>query len=145
MNPSVGPDTIFDTSAVIGLTERRSPALITIVKELGRPLTRSITVFGELRQGAAIADRSGQADRQRTLARYQDLSEWSDDEVSLDEVGEAYGDVSAAARANGIALGTNDRWIIAECVTQRARLVTGDRQQARLAELMLGIQPVVAD
>ena len=145
MNHSVQPDPIFDTSAVIGLTGRRSPVLIALVKVLGRPLTRSITVFGELRHGAAIADRPGQDDRQRTLARYQDLSAWSEHEVSLDEVGVAYGDVSALASDEGIALGMNDRWIIAECVTQRARLVTGDRQQAHLAELVSGLETVVAD
>ncbi len=128
--------TLFDTSAVIGLTERRSPALIAIVKDLGRPLTRSITVYGELRHGAAVADRPGQKDRQRTLARYEQLSEWSELEVQLDEVGTVYGSVSAVANANGLALGMNDRWVIAECVTQRAHLVTGDRRQARLAELV---------
>ncbi len=145
MNHTVHPDTVFDTSAVIGLTERRSSALVSLVKELGRPLTRSVTVFGELRHGAATADRPGQADRQRTLARYQEHSAWSEHEVSLDEVGEAYGDVSGLAIREGIALGMNDRWIIAECVTQGARLVTGDRRQARLAELVSGMDTVVVD
>ena len=150
MIPIVAPGTIFDTSAVIGLAERQSPALIEIVKALGQPLTRSITVYGELRHGAAVADRPGRPDRQRTLARYEQLSAWSEFEVSLDAVGQAYGDVSAIATESGVALGMNDRWIIAECVTQRARLVTGDRQQARLAELVaehLGdaFEVVVAD
>jgi predicted nucleic acid-binding protein len=128
--------TLFDTSAVIGLIERRSSVLIDITQELGAPLTRSITVFGELRHGAAATDRPGQPDRERTLARYEQLSEWSELEVSLDEVGQIYGDVSAIANANGLAVGMNDRWVITECVTQRTRLVTGDRRQARLAELV---------
>lgn len=136
MSLAVRPGTLFDTSAVIGLTERMSPTLVDIVKELGRPVMRSITVYGELRHGASVADRPGQADRQRTLARYEQLSEWSELEVSLDEVGEAYGDVSAVASVNSMALGMNDRWIIAECVAQRAHLVTGDRRQARLAQLV---------
>jgi predicted nucleic acid-binding protein len=124
--------------------------LVGIVKGLGKPLTRSITVYGELRRAAAVADRPGQPDRQRTLARYEQLSEWSEVEVSLDAVGQAYGDVSATASDNGLAVGMNDRWIIAECITQRARLVTGDRRQARLAELVaerLGgaFEVVVAD
>lgn len=136
MNPASLPGTLFDTSAVIGMIERRSPTMIEIVKELGRPIVRSITVFGELRHGSAVIDRSGQTDRRRTLASYVQLSEWSEAEVSLDEVGQAYGDVSATASENGIGLGMNDRWVIAECVTQRARLVTGDRAQARLAALV---------
>jgi predicted nucleic acid-binding protein len=127
---------LFDTSAVIGLIERRSPDLIGIVKSLGRPITRSITVFGELRHGAALEDRPGQLDRERTLDRYQRLSEWSEIETALDEVGQAYGDVCATASANELSLGVNDRWIIAECAVLRARLVTGDRRQAQLAELV---------
>lgn len=129
--------TIFDTSAVIGLTERRSPTLIKIVKQLGRPIIRSITVAGELRHGAAVAERPGQSDRQRTLDRYEQLSQWPDLEVSMDDIGQAYGSVSAIAAANGVGLGMNDRWIIAECVTQGAGLVTGDRRQARVAELVV--------
>jgi predicted nucleic acid-binding protein len=136
VSPTLPSGTLFDTSSVIGLAERQSVVLVDIVKAVGQPLTRSITVYGELRHGAAVADRPGQSDRQRTLARYEQLSEWSEFEVSLDAVGQAYGDVSAIATENGVALGMNDRWIIAECVTQRARLVTGDRQQARLAELV---------
>ena len=126
---------IFDTSSVIGLVERRSTALVDMTKELGRPLPRSITVYGELRHGASVADRPQRSDRERTLSRYERLSEWSSSEVSLDDVGTAYGDVSALARDHDIALATNDRWIIAECVTQQADLVTGDRRQAQLAEL----------
>lgn len=128
---------IFDTSAVIGLVERRSSALVEIVKQLGRPITRSITVAGELRHGAAVADSSHRADRQRTLDRYEQLSAWSDSEVPLDDVGEAYGSISAMAGTNGIALGMNDRWVIAECITQGVDLVTGDRRQAQLAELVV--------
>ena len=129
--------TIFDTSAVIGLTERRSPTLIEIAKQLGRPIVRSITVAGELRHGAAVDNRPGQQDRQRTLDRYEQLSAWTDVEVPLDELGLAYGAVSAMATANGVTLGMNDRWIIAECMTQGAGLVTGDRRQAELAELVV--------
>lgn len=141
---------IFDTSAVIGLIERRSLVLIDIVKTLGRPMTRSITVYGELRHGAALADRPGQSDRERTLDRYQRLSEWSASETALDDVGQTYGDVSATASANDLTLGMNDRWIIAECVVLGARLVTGDRRQARVAELFAArfgrpIAVVVAD
>ena len=128
---------IFDTSAVIGLTERRSPELIEIVKQLGRPITRSITVAGELRHGAAVTDRPGRQDRQRTLDRYEQLSMWSKLGVPLDDVGQAYADVSAIATHSDVAIGMNDRWIIAECVTQGAGLVTGDRRQARLAELVV--------
>jgi predicted nucleic acid-binding protein len=136
VSPALQSGTLFDTSSVIGLAERQSLVLVDVVKALGQPLTRSITVYGELRHGAAVADRPGQPDRQRTLARYEQLSEWSEFEVSLDAVGQAYGDDTAIATENGVALGMNDRWIIAECVTQRARLVTGDRRQARLAELV---------
>ncbi|MGK0275254.1 MAG: putative nucleic acid-binding protein [Ilumatobacter sp.] len=128
--------TIFDTSAVIGLAERRSPELIAILKKLGGPITRSITVDGELRHGAAVADRPGQSERRRTMERYEQLSEWSDLEVSLHEVGRAYGDVSAVATEAGMSIGMNDRWIIAECVSQGARLVTADRRQAQLGELV---------
>jgi predicted nucleic acid-binding protein len=150
VSPTLPSGTLFDTSSVIGLAERQSLVLVDVVKALGQPLTRSITVYGELRHGAAVAGRPGQPDRQRTLARYEQLSEWSEFEVSLDAVGQAYGDVSAIATENGVALGMNDRWIIAECVTQRARLVTGDRRQARFAELVaehLGdaFEVVVAD
>ena len=150
MIPVVPAATLFDTSAVIGLVERRSSVLIDIAKELGAPLTRSITVYGELRHGAAIADRPGQADRERTLARYEQLSEWSESEVALDEMGQVYGDVSAIAHANGLSVGMNDRWVIAECVTQRTRLVTGDRRQGELAELVavsrdIPVEVLVAD
>jgi hypothetical protein len=56
--------------------------------------------------------------------------------VALDAVGQVYGDVSAIANANGLSVGMNDRRVIAECVAQRTRIVTGDRRQARLAELV---------
>ena len=70
--------------------------------------------------------------------------------MALDAVGQAYGDVSAMASANDMAVGMNDRWVIAECITQQARLVTGDRRQARLAQLVAGrlgdvFEVVVAD
>jgi predicted nucleic acid-binding protein len=129
--------TIFDTSAVIGLAERRSPELIAILKKLGGPITRSITVDGELRHGAAVADRPGQSERLRTMQRYAQLSAWSDLEVSLHEVGRAYGDVSAMATDAGMSIGMNDRWIIAECISQGTRLVTADRRQAQLGELVV--------
>jgi hypothetical protein len=64
------------------------------------------------------------------------LSAWAETGVPLDDLGLAYGAVSAIAVANGVAIGMNDRWIIAECVTQGAGLVTGDRRQAQLAELV---------
>jgi len=70
------------------------------------------------------------------MERYEQLSEWSDLEVSLHEVGRAYGDVSAMATEAGMSIGMNDRWIIAECISQRTRLVTADRRQAQLSELV---------
>jgi len=40
---------------------------------------------------------------------------------------------AAASSANQLKVGQHDRWIIAEAVQQRARLVTCDRMQAELA------------
>lgn len=136
MTDSKSAGTIFDTSAVIGLAERRSAELTDIVKRLGRPIGRSVTVAGELRHGASVTDRPGHRDRLRTLERYERLSAWPDLEVPLHDVGNAYGEVSAIATANSVATGMNDRWIIAECMTQAAGLITADRRQARLAELV---------
>jgi predicted nucleic acid-binding protein len=133
MSPPAAP-TVFDTSAVIGLVERRSPALIEAATQLGQPIMRSATVCGELQHGAAITS-PGQAERARTLDRYLHLSAWPDPELDLeiDELARLYGVVSAASAQPDLRAGMNDRWVIAECLAFGAGLVTADARQSRLA------------
>jgi hypothetical protein len=106
-SPSQG--LIFDTSAIIGLTEGGSSQLVDIVKQPGQPITRSITVDGELRHGAATVSNTSGHDRSRTLVRYEELSAWSELEVWLAEVGRMCGEVSVIADVNGLKVGMNDR------------------------------------
>ena len=131
MNPPSEP-TIFDTSAVIGLVERRSPALVQATTELGQPIVRSATVSGELQHGAAITG-DGQAARADTLDRYLRLSAWPDLELELDELARLYGIVSATSTEPSLRAGMNDRWVVAECLAFGTGLVTADARQARLA------------
>lgn len=133
MNPPAGP-TIFDTSAVIGLVERRSRALIEVATDLDRPIMRSATVCGELQHGAAVTG-TGQAERADTLDRYLRLSAWPDPvaDLELDELARLYGVVSATSAQPDLRVGMNDQWVVAECLAFGAGLVTADARQARLA------------
>ncbi len=124
---------VFDTSAVIGLIERRSPDLVDLVIEAGRPILRSPTVYGELRHGAAVEDPAPDR-RADTLDRYLRLSEWPDGPFELDELARLYGLVSAISAEPELRSGMNDRWIVAECLAYGSDLVTADHRQARLAE-----------
>ncbi len=125
---------LFDTSAVIGLLERRSTDLIALVTDLDRPIVRSTTVCGELRHGVGLSDRDPiESRRSQTLHEYLSLSVWPDVEFELDELSELYGAVSATSAQPELRAGMNDRWVIAECLAYRSGLVTGDQRQARLA------------
>lgn len=137
--------TLFDTSAVIGLVERRSDELVEIVSALGGPILRSLTVLGELQHGASTTTVPGTAERATTLERYLRLSAWADDELDLDELGRLYGIVSAVSAAPELRTGMNDRWVIAECLALDTELVTCDRSQAHLVDAVaeaLGVNPV---
>lgn len=123
---------ILDTSAVIGLVERRSRDLVEIVTRLGGPIVRSPTVTGELQHGAAV-DGPGAEQRAETLDRYLRLSVWPDAEIELHELARIYGIVSGTSANPELRAGMNDRWVVAECVAFGAGLITADARQARLA------------
>lgn len=124
---------VFDTSAVIGLVERRDPALVASATELGGPMVRSLAVHGELRHGVASAVAEVRAMRARTLERYEQLSSWPDDELDLDDLASLYGTVAAVSADPGLTAGANDRWVIVDCLALSADLVTSDGRQAELA------------
>ena len=128
---------IFDTSAVIGLVERRAPGLVEIITQLGRPIIRSTTVAGELQHGAAVGG-PGTKQRADTLDRYIRLSVWPDAEVEFDELARLYGVVSATSAKPELRAGMNDRWVVAECLAFGVALVTSDVRQARLATAVAG-------
>ncbi len=114
---------LLDTSAVIGLVERHSPALRDIVARNSGAVAISTMTLGELERGA----RSRPSPlRQHTL----DVATGTMQHVPIDDlVGPAcFGHISATVsrRVGGI-----DCWIAATAVITGYQLVTQDRRLAR--------------
>jgi len=123
---------LLDTSAVLALTERRNEQLIDLIRDADQSPIGSMVVLGELAHGVAAAPTNAtRFQRAATVSFYRRLVRMPS-EYPWMSVSTRYGDASAAATAGGLRLGMNDRWIVAECVTFGAILVTCDETQARL-------------
>lgn len=127
--------TLLDTSAVIGLIERRDPAVLELVRQLEGPSVRSMFVYGELLHG--LAQRGpGIAERRRTVEHYEKITDSFAAALDPGLLASRYAEVSASASNGLIRLGQNDRWIIAEASLIGIDVfVTQDSTQSRLAAM----------
>lgn len=120
---------LLDTSAVIGLIERRSPAVRGALSRASTDPLVSILTFGELAHGVAASPNAAERRRRANTVTYaQRLPA-----LALDGalVPECYGYISATQRA-----GVTDRWIVAQAVVNRLELLTEDAGIVRLVEAM---------
>lgn len=126
---------LLDTSAVLALTERRNEKIVHLIREADQAPIGSMVVLGELVHGVAAAPTKAiRIQRESTVSFYKRLVRMPDQYPWI-SIASRYGDASAAASASGLRLGMNDRWIVAECVTFGAILVTCDETQASLEGL----------
>lgn len=125
--------TLLDTSAVIGLIERRDPAVVDLVRQLDGPSVRSMVVYGELLHGLALHG-PGRAERRRTVDHFERITDPFAPALAQALLASRYAEVSACASSEMIRLGQNDRWIIAEASLIGIDVfVTQDSTQGRLA------------
>ena len=121
---------LFDTSAVVSLTERASRPAATLIRNSGdRPFVSFVTI-AELQVGVALSpDASARTARERTLRRARTFRQVSVDEAILDHYAEA--------RRAG--LRGNDAWIAAAAVRVGATLVTADEVLAQRADGLVDV------
>jgi predicted nucleic acid-binding protein len=124
---------LLDTSAVIAISERRNERVLDLVRGRGTYSIGSVFVTGELRHGVEVGSGDTQRDvlRRATLALYQQMTKMPA-VLDLAALADRYGLVSAQATREGMRIGQNDRWIIAEAAGHGVTLVTCDAVQAAL-------------
>ena len=126
---------ILDTSVIIGAVERRDRQAIRCIEQMVEPSERSIAVLGELNFGVESADPDVAAIRQRSKDLYLAISKPSAvSAVDGSLLARWFGSVSAIARTDGIRIGQNDRWIIAEAISYGVAVWTCDDAMARLVQ-----------
>lgn len=126
--------TLLDTSAALGLIERRSPEIREVVARLDDALLRSSFVTAELLHGVESATGSDRDERQATLDRWLRITVAPDTAPTLEVLPEPYSRISALAGPLRSRIGQNDRWILAEAnVLGVSRIITEDLGQANLA------------
>lgn len=116
---------LFDTSAVVSLTERASQPAAALIRKAGdRPFVSFITI-AELHVGVALSpDASARTARERTLRRARTFRQLPVDEAILDHY----------AKARQAGLRGNDAWIAAAAKQVEATLVTADEVLAHRAD-----------
>jgi len=126
---------LFDTSAVVSLTERASEPAAALIRTAGdRPFVSFITI-AELHVGVArSADAHGRASRERTLRRALTFRQLPVDEGILDHY----------ADARNVGLRGNDAWIAAAASQVDATLVTADEVLAQRADAMVTVHLIRA-
>ena len=122
---------LFDTSAVVSLTERASKPVADLIRGAGdRPFVSFVTI-AELHVGIALSpNASTRAARERTLRRAQTFRQLPVDEAILDHYADA-----RQARLRG-----NDAWIAAAAWQIGATLVTADEVLAQRADGLVEVQ-----
>ena len=122
---------LFDTSAVVSLTERASKPVADLIRGAGdRPFVSFVTI-AELHVGIALSpNASTRAARERTLRRAQTFRQLPVDEAILDHYADAL-----QARLRG-----NDAWIAAAARQIGATLVTADEVLAQRADGLVEVQ-----
>jgi predicted nucleic acid-binding protein len=118
---------LLDTSAVIGLIERRSPAVRGALSRATTDPFVSVLTFGELAHGVAASPTATERRRRAITVTYAQRLRT----LALDGAlfAECYGYISVGQRA-----GVNDRWIVAQAVVNGLELLTEDAGIARLIE-----------
>jgi len=118
---------LLDTSAIIGLLERHTPALRQAVEEQTLPIHVSAITLGELHHGVEASSDQVTRQRRRTSLEAIEMS-CNPVEVTTME-SSVYGVLSARLRSAGFgprAVGAADRWISATAITRNFTLVTQD-------------------
>lgn len=125
---------LFDTSAVVSLTERASKPVADLIRGAGdRPFVSFVTI-AELHVGIALSpNASTRAARERTLRRAQTFRQLPIDEAILDHYADAL-----QARLQG-----NDAWIAAAARQIGATLVTADEVLAQRADGLVEVQLIM--
>lgn len=110
---------LLDTSALIGLIERRSAAVRAVLARATVDPVVSVVTIGELAHGVAEAPTA----RQRTARRrtYELATQLPVLPLDGVEIADCYGFVSSSRRA-----GWADRWLVASAVVHDLELVTED-------------------
>ncbi len=121
---------LLDTSAFLSLVERSDQSIREIVRSVEAPLPRSMGVMGELIHGREVDPTN--PERRSTVEMYLELTEWARGHPSA-FLAARCGEISAVASKEGLKIGQNDRWIIAEAADLGATLITFDQVQAQLA------------
>lgn len=124
---------IIDTSVIIGAVERRDPQAIEQLEQLEQPSVRSMAVLGELAFGIESADARVATLRHRSKDLYLAITDPNTlSAVDGSLLARWFGAVSAIARTDGIRIGQNDRWIVAEALTHSVPVWTCDETMAKL-------------
>lgn len=131
---------ILDSSLLISAIERRSPAAVRAIRELGRPSIRSFVVDGELTAGIETARELGldQLDvdmREATRTAYIQLSE-APHGLKVDTLSAHFSRVSAMCSLHRPKVGQNDRWILAEALALGTIVLTCDERMHELGLLI---------
>jgi predicted nucleic acid-binding protein len=118
---------LLDTSAVIGLLERKTPSLKRVIEEETLPIRVSVITLGELHHGVEGSPDPVTRQRRRTSL---DALKMSCVTVEITEAETlVYGDLSARLRSAGFGprrVGAADRWISATAIKRGFTLVTQD-------------------
>lgn len=122
---------LFDTSAVVSLTERASQPAADLIRSTGdRPFVSFVTI-AELHVGVALSpDASARTSRERTLRRARTFRQFPVDEAILDHY----------AKARQAGLRGNDAWIAAAAGQLDATLVTADEMLAQRADGLVEVR-----
>ncbi|MFV0427538.1 MAG: type II toxin-antitoxin system VapC family toxin [Beutenbergiaceae bacterium] len=119
---------IVDTSVVVGAFERKDPAAIDALKASGGPSIRSMFVHAELLSGIERATPATVAVRRRTYAAYLTITSAEDAPPAPTDLAKQFALMTALAARQGIRIGQNDRWILAEAITRGAGVLTADQR-----------------
>jgi len=118
---------LLDTSAIIGLLERHTPALRQVVEEQTQSIHVSAITLGELNHGVEASSDPVTRQRRRTSLETIEMFCNPVDVTTMET--SAYGILSAQLRSAGFGprtVGAADRWISATAITRNFTLVTQD-------------------
>lgn len=135
---------LLDTSAVIGLLERHTPALRRAVEAQPLPIHVSAITLGELHHGVESSSDAVTLQRRRSSLETIEKSCITVDVTTLEA--SVYGPLSTRLRGAGFgprSVGAADRWISSTAITQNLTLVTQDKVLAD-ALTILGYGEIVA-
>ena len=128
---------IIDTSVYVSAFERGDAAArdaIAAATVEQQPGCR--VVLGELESGPLTAgDDTAKRHRTTTLTHYALTHEFSGEGVDEARMARLFAELTATCRTEGLRVGQNDRWVVAEAMYWARELLTADDGMYRLAEL----------